>query len=285
MILVTGASGNLGRLVIENLLRRLPPAEVIAGARTPDKLRALAEQGVVVRPLDYNQPATVEAALRGADRVLLISGLEPNRVEQHRTVIQAARRAGVRQLAYTSGLHADRTKMLLLADHRATEEILRESSVPFTMLRNSWYVENYTQNAAPMLKSGKMFGAAGDGRVSVAPRADYAEAAAVVLTREGHAGKTYELGGDVAYTLAEIGAEIGRVAGKPIAYQDVSEAELAKLLIQAGLPEGYARALANADTGIKSGDLRTDSGDLQRLLGRPTTPLATAVERALSSRA
>jgi NAD(P)H dehydrogenase (quinone) len=285
MILVTGASGNLGRLVIESLLRRLPPAEVIAGARTPDKLRALAEQGVAVRPLDYNQPATVEAALRGADRVLLISGLEPNRVEQHRTVIQAARRAGVRQLAYTSGLHADRTKMLLLADHRATEEILRESGVPFTMLRNSWYVENYTQNAAPMLKSGKMFGAAGDGRVSVAPRADYAEAAAVVLTREGHAGKTYELGGDVAYTLAEIGAEIGRVAAKPIAYQDVSEAELAKLLIQAGLPEGYARALANADTGIKSGDLRTDSGDLQRLLGRPTTPLATAVERALSSRA
>jgi len=285
MILVTGASGKLGGLVVENLLRRLPATEVIAGARTPDKLRGLAGRGVVVRQLDYNQPATVDAALRGADRVLLVSGLEPNRVEQHRTVIEAARRAGVRQLAYTSGTHADRTKLLLLADHRTTEGILRGSGVPFTMLRNSWYVENYTQNAGPMLQMGKMFGAAGDGRVSVAPRAEYAEAAAVVLTGDGHAGKTYELGGDTAHTLAEIAAAIGAAAGKPLVYQDVSEAELAKLLIQAGLPEGYARALADADTGIKHGDLRTDSGDLQRLLGRPTTPLAAAVQRALSSAA
>jgi NAD(P)H dehydrogenase (quinone) len=283
MILVTGASGKLGGLVVESLLRRLPASEVIAGARAPDKLRALAERGVAVRHLDYNQPATVDAALHGADRVLLVSGLEPNRVEQHRTVIEAARRAGVRQLAYTSGPHADRTTLFLLTDHRATEAILRESGVPFTMLRNSWYVENYTQNAGPLLQMGKMFGAADDGRVSVAPRAEYAEAAAVVLTREGHEGKTYELGGDTAHTLAEIAAEISRVAGKPLVYQDVSESELASLLIQAGLPEGYARALANADTGIKHGDLRTDSGDLQRLLGRPTTPLAAAVQRALSS--
>jgi NAD(P)H dehydrogenase (quinone) len=284
MILVTGATGKLGRGVVESLLRRgVPASEVIAGARNLDKAQSFAAQGVKVKKVDYNDPQTIEAALAGVDRVLLISGFEPNRVEQHRAVIEAAKRAGVALLAYTSGPHADTSKIRLIAEHRATEEILRQSCVPFVALRNSWYVENYTDNVGPALEHGVMFGAAGDGKVSVAPRSDYAEAAAVVLTTDGHQGKVYELGGDQAYTLSEIAKEISRIAGKPVAYKDLPEAEYAATLIKFGVPEVFAKLLADADSGLKRGELLVESGDLSRLLGRPATPLATALERALRS--
>lgn len=282
MILVTGATGKLGRLVVESLARRVPAAQVIAGARSPHKAQALAPRGVEVRKVDYNQPGTLDAALRGVDRALLISGTEPNRLEQHRAVIEAARRAGVRLLAYTSGNRADTSKMLVMPDHRATEKTLRESGLPFVILRNCWYTENYTDNVGPLLEYGAMQGAAGVGKVSVAPRADYAEAAAVVLTTEGHEGKVYELGGDRAHTLAEIAAEIARVSGRILVYRDLPEAEYAAVLQKAGVPEGFARVLADADSGIKRGDLLVESGDLRRLIGRPTTPLAAAIERALA---
>ncbi len=285
MILVTGATGKLGRLVVESLIRRgVPASEIVAGARNPDKALPLSARGVKVRTVDYNRPEMLDSALTGVNRVLLISGFEPSRVEQHRAVIEAAKRAGVSLLAYTSGAHADTSKIRIIADHRETERLLRASGVPFAALRNSWYVENYTDNVGPLLSFGVMPGAAGDGKVSVAPRADYAEAAAVVLTTDGHAGQVYELGGDRAYTLSEIAAEIARVTGKPFAYRDLSEADYAATLAQAGVPEGFAKLLADGDSGLKRGDLLVESGDLSRLLGRPTTPLSTAIEQALAKR-
>lgn len=280
MILVTGASGKLGGHVVESLLQRLPASEIVAGARHLEKAQRLATRGVRVRHLDYNKEDSVTAALSGIDRVVLVSGFEPNRVEQHRTVIAAARRAGVRLLAYTSGLRADVSKIRIIEDHRATEQLLKESGLPFVALRNSWYVENYTDNVGPLLQHGTMPGAAGEGRVSVAPRSDYAEAAAVVISTEGHAGKTYELGGDQAHTLAEIASEIARVTGKRLVYQNLSEAEYAATLSRFGVPEAYARALADADAGLERGELMTDSKDLSGLLGRPTTALSVAIERA-----
>jgi NAD(P)H dehydrogenase (quinone) len=282
MILVTGATGKLGRLVVNELMKRIPAAQVIAGARDQDKAKGLGARGLEVRKVDYDDVASLDAALRGVRQVLLVSGTEPNRVEQHRAMIDAARRAGVEQLAYTSGPKADTSKMLLLRDHAATEKILKESGVPFTVLRNCWYVENYTESVAPALERGVMAGDAGTGKVSVAPRADYAEAAAAVLTSNGHEGKVYELGGDEAYTLAEIAAEIARVTGRKLVYQDMPEAEYAALLHKAGMPEGFARLVADVGSAIQRGELLVTSGDLRRLLGRPTTPLAAAVERALA---
>jgi NAD(P)H dehydrogenase (quinone) len=173
--------------------------------------------------------------------------------------------------------------MRIMHDHKATESHLHASGVPHVILRNDWYVENYTDNAGPVLQHGVMSGAAGEGRVSVAPRADYAEAAAAVLASDGHAGRVYELGGDRAHSLAEIAAELGRVSGKRIEYRDMAEVDYAAFLVQVGVPEPYARLLADADTGIKQGHLQNDTGDLGRLLGRPTTPLPTAIERALRS--
>lgn len=285
MILVTGATGKLGRWVVESLLERgVPAKDIVAGARNLDKAKPLAERGVTVRTLDYNRPETIDPAFAGVDRALLISGIEPNRVAQHRAVIEAAKRAGVKHLVYTSGPRADVSKIRLFADHRETEKILRESGVPFTVLRNGWYVENYTDNVAALLPFGAMPGSAGDGKVSVAPRSDYAEAAAVVLTTDGHENRVYELGGDQSYTLSEIAAEIARVTGKPFVYRDLPESEHVATLVKAGVPEVFAQLLADSDQGLKRGELLITSGDLARLLGRHTTPLAQALEAALAPR-
>jgi NAD(P)H dehydrogenase (quinone) len=282
MVLVTGATGKLGRLVVAKLLERIPASQVVAGARNPDRAREIAPRDVEVRKVDYSQPATLEGALRGVERVLLISGTEPGRVEQHGAVIRAAKAAGARLVAYTSGTRAESSRIRLMADHKATERMLMESGVPFTVLRNCWYIENYTDNVGPLLPLGFMPGAAGQGRVSAAARADFAEAAAVVLTVPGHEGCVYELGGDRSLTLAEIAAEIERASGRRFAYRDLSEADYAAALQRAGLPEGYARLLADSDSGLKRGELLVETGDLKRLLGRPTTTPAAAIERALA---
>lgn len=283
-IAVTAATGHLGGLVVQALLDQgVPAANIVAVVRNPDKAAPLAAKGVTVRRADYNEPEALAAALVGVDRVLLVSGLEPNRAEQHRHVVAAARGAGVGLLAYTSILNADTTTLLLAADHKTTEAAIRDAGVPFVFLRNGWYLEGYTGTLAKTLERGVILGSAGDGRVSAAARADYAEAAAAVLTGEGHENKVYELGGDESFSMAELAAEVSQQGGTDVVYRDLPVEAYTQALVGAGIPEGYAALLADSDRGIAAGELFTGSGDLHRLIGRPTTPLADAVSAALEA--
>ena len=282
MILVTGATGQLGRLAIAALLKKVPAASVAAAVRNVEKAKDIAALGVQVRQADYNKPESWDAALKGVDRVLLISSNEiGQRAKQHRVVVDAAKRAGVKLLAYTSVLRADTSVLGLAAEHKATEEAIRASGVPFVFLRNGWYTENYDSVVKSAPQVGAVYGCAGDGRISAAARADYAEAAAVALSGDGHAGKVYELGGDTAFTLAELAAEIGRQVGKTIGYVNLGEPEYKKVLLGVGLPEPYAALLADSDTGISKGALYDESHQLSKLIGRKTTPVSVAVKAAL----
>lgn len=284
MIAVTGATGQLGRFVINALLKKVPANEIIAAVRHPEKASDLAALGLQVRKADYSQPATLDAAFQGVDKLLLISSSEVGqRVAQHTAVINAAKHAGVKLLAYTSLLHADKSILGLGEEHRATEALLRESGLPVVLLRNGWYTENYAASIAPALAHGAFIGAVGNGRIASAAREDYAQAAAAVLTQEGQAGKVYELAGDDSYTLAEFAAEIARQSGKPVVYQDLSEADFKQALISAGLPEGFASMLADSDAGAAQGGLFDDSHTLSKLIGRPTTPYAKVIAATLAT--
>jgi len=285
---ITGATGHLGRLVVQELLSRgVPAGDITATGRDITKVKDLADRGVRVLAIDYDDPASLDAAFRGADRILLVSASEVGasepgrRAQQHENAIDAAVRAGAGLLAYTSIANAGTTSMRLAAEHQATEAALRASGLTYALLRNSWYVENYTAQVPAILQRGSLAGSAGDGRVSAATRADYAAAAAAVLTGDGHAGRAYELGGDEAFTLAELAAEIGAQAGQPVGYLDLPEDEYARLLTSTGLPEAGAVIMADADRGLARGDLFVDSGHLRQLIGRPTTTLRDAVAVAL----
>jgi NAD(P)H dehydrogenase (quinone) len=278
MIFVTGASGHLGQLVIDHLLQRVPAAQIVAGVRSLEKGAAFAARGVEVRVADYDRPETLGAALKGVEKLLLVSASEiGKRGPQHAAVIRAARDAGVSFVAYTSILHADRNPVSLAKEHQATEAALRESGIPHALLRNGWYIENYTGNLAGALASGAMIGSAGDGRIAAAARADFAEAAAVVLTTPGHAGRAYELAGDTSFTMAELAATVSQASGKPVAYHDMPQADYAAALQQYGLPAPVAEMLADSDAGIRQGALDDRSGTLSRLIGRPTTPYGNVV--------
>lgn len=283
LIAVTGASGHLGRLVIEALLAgNLPASRIVALVRDPQKATDFAARGVEVRRADYTQKDLLDAAFEGVERLLLVSSNDVGqRLPQHRSVVEAARKSGVNFLAYTSILKADSSSMQLAADHNATEQIIRDSRIPFAFLRNSWYFENYTNQLPSILQHGAVFSSAGDGRVSAATRADYAAAAAAVLTDSNRENKVYELGGDEAFTLTELVAEITKQTGREIVYRDLPVEEYAQALIGAGLPEPLARILADADLGLKRGELLTASGDLSRLINRPPTTLAEAVASGL----
>ncbi|WP_341742926.1 SDR family oxidoreductase [Azonexus hydrophilus] len=282
MIVVTGATGQLGQLVIEHLLKRVPASKIAAAVRNPDKAGTLAARGITVREADYDRPETLARSFAAGDKVLLISSSEiGRRLPQHQAVIDAARRANVGLLAYTSLLHADTSPLPLAAEHKATEAALRASGLPVTILRNGWYSENYLAGIDAILAHGAVLGCAGDGRIASAARNDYAEAAAVVMSGSGHVGKTYELAGDQAYTLADLAAEIAAQAGQPIAFHNLPQAEYRGILINAGLPEGLADLLAESDTGAAQGGLFDDSRQLGKLIGRPTTSLADSVRSAL----
>jgi len=282
MIVVTGASGQLGRLVIEALLQKVPAGEIVAAVRHPEKVADLATRGVQVRLADYDQPASLAAAFKGADKLLLISASEVGRrVPQHRAVIDAAKAAGVGLLAYTSILHVDTSPLPLAAEHKETEALIRASGLPAVILRNGWYTENYLAGIPTALQYGVVLGSAGEGRIASAARADYAAAAAAVLTLDQQAGLIYELAGDESYTLGELAAEIAQQSGKAVAYQNLPESEFKAALLGAGLPEGLATLLAESDVGASKGGLFDDSRQLSRLIGRPTTPLVELVKRAL----
>ncbi len=279
-IAVTGASGQLGRFVINSLKGKTSPANVVALVRSLDKTSDL---GVQAREADYDRPDTLDSGLQGVDTLLLISSSEiGKRKAQHANVIAAAERQQVKRIVYTSLLHADTSPINLAEEHLATEADLKAaSSIAFTILRNSWYTENYTGSISAALAGGAFIGSAGNGRISSAARADYAEAAAVVLTSDGHAGRTYELAGDTAYTLSDLAAEISRQTGKDIPYRNLPEAEYAAALVGFGLPEFLARAIAGWDVGASHDALFDDSRMLSRLIGRPTTSLADSVADAL----
>ncbi|WP_169982084.1 SDR family oxidoreductase [Microbispora sp. H10836] len=284
MIVVTGATGHLGRLVIEELAARVPASRIVAAVRSPEKAADLAGRGVQVREADYDRPATLGPAFEGAAKVLLISGTEPGRrLAQHQAVVDAAKAAGVESVAYTSILHADTTPLGLAPEHRATEEYIRASGLSFTFLRNGWYHENYVATARQGARHGVIAGSARDGRVASAARADFAAAAAAVLTGEGHRGAVYELSGDVAWSMPELAAVVAELSGAPVEYRDLPVAEYAKVLEANGLPEPVAAMFAQTDADIADGWLGGTPGDLSRLIGRPTTPLRDTLAEALKN--
>lgn len=282
MIAITGATGQLGQLVIEQLLNTVPANQIVAIVRNPAKAEALRQQGITVRQGDYADESTMTSALKGVEKLLLISSSEVGqRATQHQNVINAAKAAGVKFIAYTSLLHADKSPLGLHVEHVATEKALAESGIPYALLRNGWYTENYLASAPPALEHGVFIGAAGEGKIASATRTDYAAAAARVISGDGHAGNVYELAGDHAWTLSELAAELSKQSGKNVTYQNMSEADFAAALKGVGLPAGLADMLADSDVGASRGGLFDDSHTLSKLIGRPTTPLSESIKAIL----
>lgn len=278
---ITGATGQLGRLVVSKLKTKVAADNIVALVRTPDKAKDL---GVEVREADYTKPEALNTALQGIDTLLLISSSEVGqRAAQHKNVLDAAKTANVKRIVYTSLLHADTSTLSLADEHRATEAMLKETGIPHTVLRNGWYTENYTGSIQGALAGGAFIGSAGEGKISSASREDYADAAVAVLASEGHEGNVYELAGDEAYTLSDLAAEISRQSGKDIPYKNLPEADYAAALAGFGLPEGLAHAIAGWDVAASEGALYDDSRQLSKLIGRPTTPLAKTVAEALKA--
>ncbi|MBS2100056.1 SDR family oxidoreductase [Carboxylicivirga linearis] len=276
---VTGATGQLGQLVVEQLKKRVASEDVIALVRTPEKAKSL---GVEAREFDYAKPELLAAQLDGIDYLLLISGNEiGQRAIQHSNVIEAAKKAGIKWIVYTSLLHAEESSLSLAGEHLATEKALKESGLEYTVLRNGWYSENYTGSIPGSVEAGAFVGSAGDGKISSAARVDYAEAAAVVLSDDSHKGKVYELSGDNAYTLTELAEEISKQTGKTIPYSNMPEAEYSKVLKSIGIPEGFADAIAGWDVGASKNDLYDEGKQLSELIGRPTTPISESVKQVL----
>jgi|SRR5690554_5427987 NAD(P)H dehydrogenase (quinone) len=277
---ITGATGQLGRLVVEKLKERIADEHLVALVRSPEKATDL---GVEARAFDYGKAETLVEPLRGIDKLLFISASEiGRRTPLHKNVINAAQEAGVQWIVYTSLLHADTSSLGLAEEHVETEKILKASGIPHTILRNGWYTENYLGSIAGAIASGALMGSAGEGKISSATREDYAEAAAVVITSEGHQGKVYELAGDEAFTLSELAAEISLQTGKDIPYKDLPEEEYVSALKSLDIPEGFAQTLAGWDIGISKNDLFNNSKTLSKLIGHPTTPMAETVKKALA---
>jgi NAD(P)H dehydrogenase (quinone) len=284
MIVVTGATGKLGHHVVTQLLQELPASELAITARHPDKASALAALGVKVHQADYNSPGALVAALRGADKLLLISSSEVGqRLTQHQTVLRAAVEAGVGQLVYTSILRADSSSLGLAVEHLATERAIVASGLSYVFLRNGWYYENVTEHLAGALAQGGFLGSAGEGRVAAASRADYAAAAVAVLTGSGHDRATYELAGDEGYTMPGLAREVSRQVGKTLGYTDMPKEAYKGILLSVGVPEGMAELLADSDAGVARGELDDHGGALRRLIGRPTTTLAAAISEGLAA--
>jgi NAD(P)H dehydrogenase (quinone) len=276
MIVVTAAGGQLGRQVVDGL--RAKGVAVVAGARN-----TAVDLGVETRELDYDRPETIEAALKGAETVLLVSGNEVGkRVTQHTAVVEAAKNAGVRHLVYTSAPHADTTPLVLAPEHKATEEAILASGIPYTFLRNGWYHENYLATIADAVRTGEIVGGAGDGRIASAARKDFADAAVAVLTAPGHENTIYELTGDTAWTFAELAAEIARIAGRPVTYQNLTPEQLRDHLVEQGTPPETAGFVVALEGNLAAGLLGHTPGDLRSLIGRPTTPVSETIKEVVA---
>lgn len=278
-IAVTGATGQLGQLVVTMLRERVAATDIVALVRNPDNAASL---GVTARYADYAKPETLETALAGVDTLLLISSSEVGqRFAQHRNVIEAAAKVGIKRIVYTSLLHADVSPLSLAEEHRQTEAILKSSGLPYTILRNGWYTENHVMSTSGAIAGGAFIGSAGNGKISGAPRKDYAEAAVAVLVGDSHEGKTYELAADESWTLSDLAAEISKQTGKQIPYKNLSEAEYADVLRSFGVPEMFAVGLASWDVDASNGALFDDGKQLSTLINRPTTPMSAVVAAEL----
>ncbi len=278
---ITGATGQLGQLVVDKLKEKTSSSEIVALVRSTQKAAGM---GVEAREFDYVKSENLTGALKGIDTLLLISGNEiGQRAIQHSNIINAAKKAGVQWIVYTSLLRADTSSLSLAGEHLATELTLKASGIPFTILRNGWYTENYTGSLGGALAGGALVGSAGEGRISSASRIDFAEAAVAVLTSANHQGKTYELAGDEAYTLTDLAAEVSSQTGKALPYKNLPEKEYAAILKSFGLPEMFADAIASWDISASKGDLYDNGKQLSRLIGRPTTGLKVAVAEALAA--
>lgn len=282
-ILVTGATGQLGSLVVETLLKTVPADQLAVSVRDPKKAEHWRERGVDVRQGDFDRPELLPKSFAGAERMLLISTVGDNetRIRQHRAAVDAAKEAGVGFIAYTSLAGADRSTLSLAEVHRATEDAIRESGIPFAFLRNNWYLENEMGTIQAVLNGAPWVTNAGSGRVGWAPRRDYAEAAAAVLTGEGHENAVYELSGK-PMTHEELAAELAAVLGRDVPVQHVDDAAYAGVLRSAGLPEAAVATVVAMQAAIRDGALDVASGDLEKLLRRPPTPIRDAL-RALVS--
>ena len=276
-IVITGATGHLGRLVIETLLER-GAGGIVATGRSVERIADLADRGVQVERLDFDDVPESVDWLGPGDVLLLVSGSEVGRrVPQHRAVVDLAVRSGVRRIVYTSAPAADDTALVLAPEHAATERLIRESGLPFTFLRNGWYTENYLPAFEQARESGVVAASVGDGRVASAPRADFAEAAAVVLSTDGHEGAVYELSGDIAWDHDELARTFGEVLGREVGHQRLSPEAHRELLLSLGLDEGTAGFVVALDQNIGAGLVAVTTGDLAKLLGRPTVPLVETV--------
>ena len=281
-IAITGATGQLGNLVIEQLLQLTAAQNIVALVRNIDKAEHFKAQGIELREFDYDRPETLVPALLGIDKLLLISANEiGRRTPQHQAVIDAAKVAGVPYLAYTSLLRADTSPLGLAQEHRETEKLIQDSGITYTFLRNNWYSENYLAGVAHAIEIGTLFGAAQDGRISSASRIDYAEAAAKVLTSTGHENKTYELAGSESFSLSDLATFIGQAVNKDIIYQNLSAEEYTQGLTQAGLPAGLVDVIVDADIQTIQGAMYSDSKDLEQLIGHKTTSIQDAIKAAL----
>ncbi|HEX2921857.1 MAG TPA: SDR family oxidoreductase [Bacteroidales bacterium] len=277
---ITGATGKLGKLVVEQLKQRVGKDNLVGLVRNPDKAKDL---GIEARLFDYDNPEDLTDRLKGIDRILLISASEVGkRLKQHKNIISAAKDAGIKWIVYTSLLHADSSTINLAGEHLETEKLLKDSGIDHTILRNGWYTENYTGSIRGALAGGAFIGSADSGKISSAARADYAEAAAIVISDESYRGRIFELAGDNAFTLSDLAAEVSRQIGRSIPYKNFSEAEYARVLESFNIPKDNANAIASWDVSASRGDLFDDSGQLSKLIGRPTTSLAESVRLALT---
>lgn len=282
MIALTGATGQLGHYVLQDLLNTVPASQIVAIVRNPAKAQALSQQGVVVRQADYSDEAALTAALQGVDKLLLISSSEVGqRAVQHRNVINAAKAAGVKFIAYTSLLHADTSPLGLATEHIETEQMLADSGIAYALLRNGWYTEKLSGQRAAGAGAWRVYRRRRQGKIASATRADYATAAARVIASEGHEGKIYELAGDNAWTLSDLAAELSKQSGKNVVYQNLSEADFAAALKASACRPGFADMLADSDVGASKDGLFDDSRTLSTLIGRPTTSLAESVKGIL----
>ncbi|MER5323174.1 SDR family oxidoreductase [Streptosporangium roseum] len=282
-IAIIGATGKLGGLTIDALLERgVDVGDILALGRNADRLAEIADRGLRTAVIDLNDIAGTAATLAGVEKLLLVSfGDLGGRVAQHGNAIEAARQAGVPHLAYTSGLQAPTTILRLAADHKASEELVTASGVPATFLRNGWYTENHLQDFAAAREHGLIANSIGAGRIATAPRKEFAEAAAVVLSTPGHEGQAYELSGDVAWSFEEFAATAQELLGTPVHYQALtSEAERDQFLAF-GLDEGTAGFMVALNADMRDGAMAATPGDLARLIGRPTEPLAETMKRWL----